>query len=96
MGIQENRNSKVVMDREALECLGYLPIPKELPEGAKLTLTIGVDAGNGEVNKTLEIRFDANGEVQGIHGLVAHVLPIDNGLSEVYLVFNPPVVREKS
>ncbi|HDI73552.1 MAG TPA: hypothetical protein ENF57_00910 [Candidatus Korarchaeota archaeon] len=76
--------------------LGLSPIPKEFPEGAKPTFTIGVDAGNGEVNKTLEIRFDANGEVQGIHGLVAHVLPIDNCLSEVYLVFNPPVVREKS
>ncbi len=73
------------------ECLGYLPIPKELPEGAKLTLVL--ESGGSE--RLLEIRFDANGEAQGIHGLVAHVLPIQEGIGDLYLVFNPPVIKDR-
>ncbi len=76
------------MDR----CLGHLPVPRELPEGARLALR--VDAG-GTV-RTMEVRFDANGEAQGIHGLVAQVLPVPSGLGDLYLVFNPPVVKDRS
>lgn len=76
---------------EAINCLGYLPIPKELPEGAKLSLTL--EAGDSE--KLLEIRFDANGEAQGIHGLVAHVLTVPSGLGDLYMVFHPPVVKDR-
>ncbi|MDK2372327.1 MAG: cytochrome c biogenesis protein CcsA, partial [Candidatus Korarchaeota archaeon] len=75
----------------AINCLGYLPIPKELPEGAKLSLTL--EAGNSE--ELLEIRFDANGEAQGIHGLVAHVLTLPSGLGDLYMVFHPPVVKDR-
>ncbi len=75
----------------AINCLGYLPIPKELPEGAKLSLTL--EAGDSE--KLLEIRFDANGEAQGIHGLVAHVLTVPSGLGDLYMVFHPPVVKDR-
>ncbi|MDK2383768.1 MAG: hypothetical protein QI199_03015, partial [Candidatus Korarchaeota archaeon] len=75
----------------AINCLGYLPIPKELPEGAKLSLTL--EAGDSE--ELLEIRFDANGEAQGIHGLVAHVLTLPSGLGDLYMVFHPPVVKDR-
>ena len=75
----------------ALSCLGYLPIPKELPEGAKLSLTIAA----GDSERSLDIRFDANGEAQGIHGLVAHVLTVPSGLGDLYMVFNPPVVKDR-
>ena len=85
-------NCSEIISREIpYRCLGYLPVPKELPEGAKLSLTLIANSGK----RKLEIRFDANGEVQGIHGLVAHVLPVSNGLGDTYLVFNPPMVKHR-
>ncbi len=75
-----------------LQCLGHLPMPRLIPEGARLDLRLEVEGSPKEVS----IRFDANGEVQGIHGLVAHVVNFPSGLDEVYMVFNPPTVKEKA
>ncbi len=74
-----------------MQCLGHLPMPTLIPEGAKLDMRLEV----GNTQRDVTIRFDANGEVQGIHGLVAHVVNFPSGLDEVYMVFNPPTVKEK-
>ncbi len=70
-------------------CEGYLPVPEEVPGGAELLLEMRV----GGVERDVRIRFDVNGEVQGIHGLVAQVMPVGIGADDLYLVFNPPILR---
>ncbi|MEB3765923.1 MAG: cytochrome c biogenesis protein CcsA [Desulfurococcales archaeon] len=73
-----------------ISCLGYPPVPKSLPEGAVLELTFEIKEGDKVTTKTLEQRFELNGELQGIRGLVAKPLIVRVGTGDVYLEVYPP------
>ncbi|ALU12530.1 hypothetical protein EYM_04900 [Ignicoccus islandicus DSM 13165] len=74
------------------DCAGYVNAPKFVPETADLTLKFKVlnpDNTTYEFNE--KIRYEAYGEIQGIHGLVPKVVHPSYGLSDLYVVLNPPV-----
>ena len=69
---------------------GYVIIPSRLPEGSYLKLQLGVyDEGSRSLLNAI-IRFEVNGEVQGIHGLVPAVVLVDRGLGDIYIALSPP------
>jgi cytochrome c-type biogenesis protein CcmF len=77
----------------SLECMGYVKAPKLVPETAWLTLKLRVSHGGSSKTVTVKVRFEAYGEVQGIHGLVPKVIHPGLGLDELYIVLQPPVVK---
>ncbi len=77
----------------ARECVGYLDAPKLVPETAWLDIKVRVKAGGVEAEETARIRFEAYGEIQGIHGLVAKVIHLSLGLNDVYIVLSPPTIE---
>ncbi len=76
-------------------CAGYVRAPKYIPETASLTLNFKVIVGNQTHDFKARIRYEAYGEIQGIHGLVPKVIHPSYGLSDLYVVLNPPVVNSK-
>ncbi len=67
-----------------------LPLPEKIPETAVLHLRLRIiEHGRSHVVPAT-IRFDANGELAGIHGLVVKVLPISIGPDNVYIAIYPP------
>jgi len=68
-------------------------VPSRLPEGSYLRLELSVKRHGGlsEVVESM-IRFEVNGEVQGIHGLVPAVTLIDYGLGDIYVAASPPFI----
>ena len=72
--------------------LGDVPVPKLLPEGARMKLVVEVSRGGETYTDTLEIRFEANGEIQGIKGLVPKPLIVSTGLGNIYVEIYPPYV----
>ncbi|MET1129120.1 MAG: cytochrome c biogenesis protein CcsA [Thermoproteota archaeon] len=74
-------------------CAGFIRAPKLVPETARLRL--GFVLERGETSKRFEavIRFDVNGEIQGIHGLVTEVVHVDAGpLTDIYISIAPPTI----
>ncbi|MCE4615728.1 MAG: cytochrome c biogenesis protein CcsA [Aeropyrum sp.] len=63
-----------------------LRLPYRAPEGIALNLKLEI---NGEVY-TPRVRFDANGEAIGIHGLVIDVMSIRRGLTDIYITIRAP------
>jgi cytochrome c-type biogenesis protein CcmF len=74
-------------------CRAYVDAPKTVPETAWLDVKLRVDLDGRSEVRVLRVRFEAYGEVQGIHGLVPKVMTVGVGLDEVYVVVNPPLVR---
>ena len=74
-------------------CIGYVDAPRLVPETAWLDVKLRVDNGDASKTVNVRIRFEAYGEIQGIHGLVSKVIHIGLGLDEVYVVVSPPVVE---
>ena len=74
--------------------LGEVPIPRLIPEGARMRLTVEVSRGGETYTKTLVIRFEANGEIQGIKGLVPKPLIVPVGFGNVYVEVYPPYVTK--
>jgi len=72
-------------------CVGYVAAPKTVPETAWLDVKLRVDTGHGSRDMNVRIRFEAYGEIQGIHGLVSKVVHPSVGLDDVYVVVSPPV-----
>jgi len=68
--------------------LGYVEAPRLVPETAWLDIVLRVD---GSQLERFRIRFEAYGEIQGIHGLVSKVIHPARGLDDVYVVVSPPV-----
>ena len=66
---------------------GQLRLPKDIPSGASILLRLRVD---GEEIDT-RIRFEANGEASGIHGLVNPVVTVKRGFSDVYIAVLQPM-----
>ncbi len=73
-------------------CQGYVRAPKSVPETAWMDIRLRIDTGGWSRDVTVRIRFEAYGEVQGIHGLVPKVVRIPVGIDEVYIVLEPPTV----
>jgi len=66
-------------------------LPEKLPETAEMVLNLRVGVGEREHNIRVVLRFDANGELAGIHGLVVQVIPIPEGLDDIYIAIYPPI-----
>ncbi|MCE4622419.1 MAG: cytochrome c biogenesis protein CcsA [Desulfurococcales archaeon] len=65
---------------------GELGVPRNVPSGITLYLKFKIIGENGESQEVIaKMRFEANGEAIGIHGLVAPVVPIHMGLSDMYV-----------
>ena len=75
------------------QCIGYPPAPLTLHSGARLILTMEINLGSESVIRDVTLRFEANGELQGIKGLVAASLPVAVGtLSNLYIEVYPSYV----
>ncbi|MCE4600897.1 MAG: cytochrome c biogenesis protein CcsA [Desulfurococcales archaeon] len=72
-------------------CLGYPPTPTQVAEGAILKLTFQVESGRSVTTKTIVQRFELNGELQGVRGLVATPLVVRLPTADVYLEVYPPL-----
>jgi len=72
-------------------CMGYVAAPRTVPETAWLDVKLRVDTAHGSRELEVRIRFEAYGEIQGIHGLVSKVVHPSVGLDDVYVVVSPPV-----
>ncbi len=71
-------------------CFGYVAAPKTVPETAWLDLKLKIMTPHGSRDVKVRIRFEAYGEIQGIHGLVSKVIHPSLGLDDVYVVISPP------
>jgi len=67
-----------------------LPLPEKIPETAVLHLKLRIIEHGRSHDVDASIRFDANGELAGIHGLVVKVLPISIGPDNIYVAIYPP------
>ncbi|MCE4617485.1 MAG: cytochrome c biogenesis protein CcsA [Desulfurococcales archaeon] len=67
-----------------------LPLPANAPSGVSLDLTFRVQNPSADEYHT-RIRFEANGEASGIHGLVTPALIIRKGISDIYINVQPPL-----
>lgn len=75
-------------------CAGYVAVPKTVPENAKMILSFEItDPAGHTTEHEVEIRFEVNGEVQGIHGLVPVVVHTPLSPTDVYLVISPPIAK---
>ena len=72
-------------------CLGYVAAPRTVPETAWLDIRLRIETPGGERDVKVRIRFEAYGEIQGIHGLVSKVIHPSLGLDDVYVVLSPPI-----
>ncbi len=72
---------------------GLLPLPSSVLDGVRLRVMLEVDAGGETITREAVIRFEANGEALGIHGLVTDTLIIKDGLGDLYINVRPPQVN---
>ena len=73
-------------------CEGYVNAPQYVPETIKLDLNFYTVKGGHKYDFHTAIRYEAYGEIQGIHGLVPKVVHPSYGLTDLYVALNPPVV----
>ncbi len=91
----EKRLTSILSTPECLavnNCFGYIDGPRLVPETAWLELDLRIDWNGQSVTIPVKIRFEAYGEVQGIHGLVPVVVHPIIGLDEMYIVVYPPTL----
>ncbi|BEP17204.1 hypothetical protein PYJP_05560 [Pyrofollis japonicus] len=74
-------------------CEAYVKAPKLVPETAWLDVVFKISRGGSEKLVKERIRFEAYGEIQGIHGLVPKVIHPGEGIDEVYIVLEPPMIN---
>ncbi|MCE4628575.1 MAG: cytochrome c biogenesis protein CcsA [Desulfurococcales archaeon] len=73
--------------------VGELPaLPEKAPSGLALDLVLKAGVGGSEKTIHTRIRFEANGEAMGIHGLVTPAVLIRKGLGDIYVNVQPPMV----
>nr|MEB3859716.1 cytochrome c biogenesis protein CcsA [Desulfurococcales archaeon] len=72
---------------------GFIRVPRVVPEGAYLDVGLSAVVGGEEYSAVARLRFDANGELLGIRGLVPQVIHIWRGLSDIYIVVYPPIAE---
>jgi len=66
-------------------------LPEKVPETVEMVLNLRVSVGGREHDVRVVLRFDGHGELAGIHGLVVQVIPIPEGLDDIYLAIHPPI-----
>ena len=72
-------------------CIGFVRSPQLVPENSYMRMKLLI---NGKDVVEGEIRFEINGEIQGIHGLVPKVLHVRKGITDYYLVLYPKLITE--
>ncbi len=74
--------------------VGEMPmLPAAAPSGVSLDVTLRVEIEGGASSlEHARIRFEANGEAAGIHGLVAPAVIVRKGFTDVYISVHPPMV----
>jgi cytochrome c-type biogenesis protein CcmF len=77
----------------SMACEGYVKAPRLAPETAWLTVHLRVGRGGSYRDVNVKVRFEAYGEIQGIHGLVPKVIHPGLGIDELYIVIEPPLVK---
>ncbi|ABU81497.1 cytochrome c biogenesis protein CcsA [Ignicoccus hospitalis] len=77
-------------------CEGYVNAPQYVPETIRLDLDFYSEKGGQRHAFHTSIRYEAYGEIQGIHGLVPKVVHPSYGLTDLYVALNPPVVFSKT
>ncbi len=90
--------AKYLADDEVLSRLsaprpGDLPLPDSVLESVRLKLRLRVSLGDSERLLEPVIRFEANGEATGIHGLVTDTVIIRRGVDDIYISIQPPRVE---
>ena len=72
---------------------GAINLPTKAPSGVSLVLKIRVEANGESRVETVRLRFEANGEAIGIHGLVTPAFIVRAGLSDIYMHIQPPILE---
>ncbi len=88
--LTEQELKRIIFDPSCANngCIAFVRAPRLVPATAYNLITLRV--GDGRVEALL--RFEVNGEIQGIHGLVTKVLHMYRGLDDVYIALQPPSV----
>ncbi len=63
--------------------------PAEVPSGAYADVSLRVAGARGDA----VVRYEVNGEVSGIHGLVSSVVALSRGLGDVYVAVFTPYIQ---
>ncbi len=73
---------------------GCIDAPRFVPATAYTKLVFEVVDKNGTRLETIPavLRYEVNGEIQGIHGLVSKVIHASIGLTDVYIAVHPPTI----
>ncbi len=72
---------------------GRVELPRDTLSGVRLGLLFAIKDGKEKVYEKAVVRFEANGEAIGIHGLVSDTIIIRKGISDIYLSIQPPMVQ---
>ena len=72
---------------------GLLELPRDALSGVRLGLTFIISEGKDEVVEKAVVRFEANGEAIGIHGLVSDTIILKKGINDIYLSIQPPMIQ---
>ncbi len=90
--LTESDLKRIIFDPSCAKtgCIAFVRAPRLVPATAYNLITLRV--GDGFVKALL--RFEVNGEIQGIHGLVTKVLHMYRGLDDVYIALQPPSVSK--
>ncbi len=71
-----------------------LPLPVDTLENVMLHLYLNISRpGEGVEQFDSVLRFEANGEAMGIHGLIIDVIILDDGFNDIYINVQPPFVE---
>ena len=72
---------------------GEIALPRNALSGVRLGLSFEISEGGGKWFERAVVRFEANGEAIGIHGLVSDTIIVRRGLSDIYISIQPPMVQ---
>lgn len=90
-GLSQIATNNTLLEQAAGQNHGQLSLPRNAPSGATLYLRFKfIDDGGHSKEIVAKMRFEANGEASGIHGLVIPVVPVHKGVSDLYLAITPP------
>ncbi len=91
--LAEYLSSKDVLSRLSTPTPRDMPLPDKVLENVKLKLRMKIIQGAREEVVEPVIRFEANGEAIGIHGLVIDTVIIRQGIDDIYMSIQPPQIE---
>jgi len=89
--LREALADPLVLARIAGQNPGEIPLPRDALSGISLDVTLEIISSE-PIRVTDRIRFEANGEAAGIHGLVTPAVIVRDGFSDIYISVQPPMV----